>query len=124
VMRVRDAFQAEAHSTSALGAPALALAALDPRIIHSFQVGGHLMVVSRFHAAEALSRISVNEVRDQFGGLTLAMVRGGAPEILHPPGSTRIQPQDVLTVQAEYADYLKLRVFTNESQPPMYARRS
>ena len=48
VERVNENFRAEAHSTSALAAPAFALTALDPRIVHSFHVGPHLMVVSKF----------------------------------------------------------------------------
>ncbi len=118
VAKVRDAFKAEAHSTSALAAPALALAALDPRILHSFRVGTHLMVVSTFNAQQGLPGISVSEIRDRFGGFTLSLRRGSGPEQLHPQGYTEILPADMLTIQLEYADYEKLRVFTGEQVPP------
>lgn len=119
VAKVRDTFKAEALSSSALAAPAMALAALDPRIIHSFQVCGHLMVVSRFRAEKGLPELTLSEVRDRFGGLTLALERDQAPEVLDPPGSTRVQRGDMLTIQSRYPDYLRLRAFTGEGAPPI-----
>jgi Trk K+ transport system NAD-binding subunit len=117
--KVREAFKAEALSTSAIAAPGLALAALDPRILHSFRVGGHLLVVSRFKADHGLPELTISEVRDRFGGLTLALERGGAPEVLHPQGDVRIQRGDVLTVQLSLEDYRRLRELTAESEPPV-----
>jgi voltage-gated potassium channel len=119
VIKVREAFNAQALSTSAIAAPGLALAALDPRILHSFRVGGHLLVVSRFKADHGLPELTVTEVRDRFGGLTLALERPGQPEVLHPQGEVRIQRGDELTVQLSLEDYRRLRDFTGESQPPM-----
>ncbi len=121
VERVRDNFMAEAHSTSALAAPALALAALDPRIIHSFHVGEHLMVVSRFIVGAPLAPLNLSAVRDRFGGLTLSMRRGGskAPEVLHPQGNTALQLGDDLVVQCRHSEYLDLRKFTGEERPPL-----
>lgn len=120
VDRVRENFRAEAYSTSALAAPAMALTALDPRILHSFQVGPHLMVVSRFEANEQLATLTVSQVRDRFGGLTLTRRQGNEPEVLHPPGHTAIAVKDVLTVQLQYSDYLSLRAFTQETSPPLF----
>lgn len=119
VERVRDNFHAEAHSTSALAAPAFALAALDPRILHSFHVGEHLMVVSRFTVGPALQPLNLSAVRDRFGGLTLSMKRGAAPEVLHPAGNTSLQPGDELVVQASYREYVELRRFTGEEKAPL-----
>jgi Trk K+ transport system NAD-binding subunit len=122
VAKVRDTFKAEALSSSSLAAPAMALAALDPRIIHSFRIGTHLMVVSIFEAREKLPGMTLSEVRDRFGGLALAMRRhGGGDERLHPPGNTLIEPGDLLTLQAEYEDYRKLRDFTLEAEAPVFA---
>jgi len=118
VAKVRDTFKAEALSSSAVAAPAMALSALDPRIMHSFRVCGHLMVVSRFMTQHGLPGLTLSELRDRFGGLTLSLERKGVPEVLHPQGSTRIQPGDVLTVQCTYPAYLKLRKFTAEEVPP------
>lgn len=118
VHKVRDAFRAEAHSTSALAAPALALAALDPRISHSFRVGAHLMVVSTFTLNDRLAGATVEELRERFGAFTLSRRHGAGPERLHPAGTTQLQQGDVLTIQAEYEDYLKLRQFTEELTPP------
>ncbi len=122
VERVRENFRAEAHSTSALAAPAFALTALDPRILHSFHVGPHLMVVSKFEAKEKLSALTVSELRDKFGGLTLGLKRSGAEEQLHPPGPTKITPGDSLTVQCRYDEYRSLREFTGELAPPLSAQ--
>jgi len=123
VARVRDAFQAEAHSTSALAAPALALAALDPRIRHSFRIGSHLIVVSDFRAAGPLLGMSIAEVRDRFGGLVLALKRGAASEVLHPKGELKLDGGDELTVQLAYEEYLGLRRALGEESPPVHERR-
>lgn len=119
VAKVRGAFEAEAVSSEAVAAPALALAALDPRVVHSFNVGGHLMVVSSFVAGRGLTGMTVDALRDRFGGLVLAQRQGEGPEQLHPDGSTRITEGLQLTVQLEYPDYLKLRDFTGEAKAPM-----
>ena len=118
VAKVRETFRAEALSSSALAAPAMALSALDPRILHSFQVGGHLLVISRFTAEHGLPELTLSEVRDRFGGLVLALDRMGETEILHPRGNTQVRRGDVLTVQLEYGDYRRLRDFTGEVDPP------
>ncbi len=124
VAKVRDTFKAEALSSSSLAAPAMALAALDPRIIHSFRIGTHLMVVSVFEARQGLPGMTISEVRDRFGGLTLSMRRSGSrEEWLHPNGDTRIQAGDALTLQAEYKDYRQLRAFTMEPDAPVYSQR-
>lgn len=119
VERVRDNFNAEAHSTSALAAPAFALAALDPRIEHSFHVGEHLMVVSRFTVGPQLQPLNLSALRDRFGGLTLSMKRGKEAEVLHPQGNTALQAGDLLVVQCRYAEYVELRRFVGEERPPL-----
>lgn len=123
VDRVRHHFDAEAHSTSALAAPALALAALDPRIVHSFHVGPHLMVVSRFLVGPKLAELNLSALRDRFGGLTLSMKRGDAPEVLHPQGNTTLTPGDELVVQCRYEEYRALREHLGETRPPLTAAR-
>jgi Trk K+ transport system NAD-binding subunit len=120
VAKVRDTFRAEALSSSSLAAPAMALAALDPRIVHSFRIGRHLMVVSVFDARTGLPGTSISELRDRFGALTLALRRGDN-EKLHPGGEERIQTGDRVTLQAEYSDYRRLRAFTGEAQPPIWS---
>lgn len=119
VSKVRDTFRAEALSSSALAAPAMALAALDPRIVHSFHVSGHLMVVSNFLAQRGLAGMSISELRDRFGVLALAHRHAGATEQLHPGGEVRIAAGDLLTIQSEYRQYLKLREHTGEVEPPL-----
>ncbi|MBI3184542.1 MAG: NAD-binding protein [Myxococcales bacterium] len=124
VARVRDNFRAEALSTSSLSAPAFALAALDPRIVHSFHVGAHLMVVSQFTAIRGLPGMTIGELRDRFGGLTLAIRRAGKPEELHPRNEVTIAQGEVLTVQSTYEDYRRLRELTDEKAPPLSAHGS
>jgi voltage-gated potassium channel len=114
---VRDAIKAETMSTTAVAAPAMALAALDPRVDHSFRVGKHLMVVSEFVAATILATLSVGDLRDKFGGLVLGMTGGDGRERLHPPDVTPICRGDKLIVQAEWTDYLALRKHLGEERP-------
>ncbi|QSQ23634.1 NAD-binding protein [Pyxidicoccus parkwayensis] len=120
--KVRDTFKAEALSSSSLAAPAMALAAMDPRIIHSFHLGKHLMVVSQFDAREGLPGLNIASVRDRFGALTLSLVRGGE-EKLNPPGDEVIHAGDVVTFQASYPEYRRLRAFTCESEPPTWSHQ-
>lgn len=117
--RVRENFRAEAHSTAALAGQTMALSSLDPRILHSFIVGAHLMVVSKFTAGPRLAELDVGALRDRFGGLTLALQQQGGKEALHPEGKTRVALGDTLTVQCLYAEYLALRAFTGEERPPL-----
>lgn len=119
VERVKENFRAEAHSTSALAAPAFALTALDPRIMHSFHVGPHLMVVSRFEAKQQLAGLTIGDLRDRFGGLTLGLCQKGSVEQLHPSGLSKIAQGDLLTVQCRYDEYRALREFTGEQAPPL-----
>ncbi|GMT97298.1 hypothetical protein KH5H1_14170 [Corallococcus caeni] len=118
--KVRDTFKAEALSSSSLAAPAMALAALDPRLIHSFRIGKHLMVVSLFVVRDGLPGMNVSQVRDRFGGLALSLIRGDT-ETLHPTGDVVLQAGDQVTVQASYPEYCALRAFTGESDAPAYA---
>lgn len=117
--RVRENFRAEAHSTSVLAGQTMALGSLDPRIVHTFSVGEHLMVVSRFHAGPKLAALKVSEVRDQHGGLTLSLKKQSGEEALHPQGATQIAVGDTLTLQCRYTEYLALRAFTGEEHPPL-----
>lgn len=123
VARVRDHFHAEAFSSSALAAPALALAALDPRIVHSFHVGPHLMVVSQFTVHDRLVGSTVSELRDRFGALTLSRCAPGGAEQLHPSGDAILVAGESVTLQADYESYLKLRHFLGEDAPPLSAAR-
>lgn len=121
VHKVKDAFRAEALSTSALAAPAMALSALDPRILHSFRIESHLLVVSAFTANATLAGMTLSDLRDRFGGLTLSLRRAQAAEVLHPKGNTVVEAGDVLTVQLTYASYVALREHTGEADPPVSA---
>jgi voltage-gated potassium channel len=58
VEKTRSSFEAQAFSTSALAAPALAMAALDPSIKNSFEVGGRLMVIGELTVAGARSAVA------------------------------------------------------------------
>jgi Trk K+ transport system NAD-binding subunit len=118
--KVRDTFKAEALSSSSLAAPAMALSAMDPRIVHSFHLGKHLMVVSVFEAREALPGMTLTSVRERFGALVLALKRGDQ-ERMDAPGDEVIRAGDVLTIQATYPDYRRLRAYTCEAEPPSWA---
>lgn len=118
--RVRDAFQAEVLSSSALAAPALALAALDPRISHSFHAGDRLMVVSDFQVTEALAALTVAELQHRFRVVTLCVRHSSEPQ-MHPKPAHRFKRGEVATLQGMYPDYLELRAFTGERKPPVSA---
>ena len=119
VAKVRHTFRAEALSSSALAAPALALAALDPRILHSFQVHDSLMVVSQFRAKPPIAGLSVAELRDRHGALALTVHRPDGVELCNPQGELAVRPGDVVTLQCEYSAYQKLREITGEAKPPV-----
>lgn len=104
----RGLLDAEAISTSAFAAPHIALTALDPAVLHSFQVGGHLMVVCRLPVSPRMTQETVKDLRDVHGALTLAIHRDGSEE-LHPPGPTRLLAGTSLTVQAEWGDWNRLQ---------------
>lgn len=117
--RVRENFRAEAHSTSVLAGQTMALTSLDPRIIHSFSVGEHLLVVSTFVANAKLAELNITTLRDRFGGLTISLRKQGGSDALHPAGPTQIVVGDALTLQCRYDEYLALRAFTGEERPPL-----
>ncbi|NOK02994.1 MULTISPECIES: TrkA family potassium uptake protein [Myxococcus] len=121
--KVRETFKAEALSSSSLAAPAMALAAMDPRIVHSFHLAKHLMVVSLFEARLGLPGLTISEVRDRFGCLALSLQRNGE-ERLHPQGDEVIRPGDVLSLQASYPEYRRLRAFTHEAEPPLWSHHA
>lgn len=107
VEKTRVSFDAQAFSTSALAAPALAMAALDPSIKNSFEVGGRLMVVAEMEVSRQLG--SVAELRDQSGVLVIHLVRKNGETIFDPTGSCCFEPGDVVTVQATLQAYQGLR---------------
>lgn len=124
VAKVRDAFRAEALSSSALAAPAMALAALDPRISHSFHVGTRLMVVSEFTANRGLPGMKLGRLREHFGAHVLLLQHASGELNAHPGDANEVASGDVMTIQAEYSDYMKLRAFTDESKPPVSSARA
>jgi voltage-gated potassium channel len=107
VEKTRVSFDAQAFSTSALAAPALAMAALDPAIKNSFEVGGRLMVVAEMRLTGKLA--SVAELRDQSGVLVIHLVRKSGETIFDPSSSCCFEPGDVVTVQATLQAYQGLR---------------
>jgi Trk K+ transport system NAD-binding subunit len=109
VSKMRDAFMAEAISSSALAGPAMALAALDPHVIHSFHVDGRRMVMSHLEASLTLVGLTVDEVRSRHGALVVAIRRGGKADLVHPAGGELIAVGDQLTLQAEWERYCRLR---------------
>lgn len=118
--KIRTAFDAETLSSSALAGPTMALAALDPRILHSFELGPQLLVVSEFTVGEPLTGLSVAELRDRFGALILSAQRPGEAIRYHPAGDWKVQPGELLSVQCTWEDYRRLRTFTGEAKVPLH----
>jgi voltage-gated potassium channel len=109
VEKTRSSFEAQAFSTSALAAPALAMAALDPSIKNSFEVGGRLMVVAELTIAGPICGRSVAQLRDESGVLVIHMVRKNGEKIFDPAGPCCFEPGDVVTVQATLQAWQGLR---------------
>jgi Trk K+ transport system NAD-binding subunit len=108
VEKVRSSFEAQAFSTSALAAPALAMAALDPSIKNSFEVGGRLMVVAELTFQGRICGRSVAQLRDD-NIFTIHLVRKNGETIFDPSGPVCFEPGDVVTVQATLQAYQGLR---------------
>ena len=108
VAKTRVAFDVEAFSTSALAAPVMAVAALDPSIKNSFEVGGRLMVVAELTASRALIGRNVADLRDVSSALVIHLVRSGGETLFDPPGATLLGLGDTVTVQATMQAYQSL----------------
>ena len=109
VEKTRVSFEAQAFSTSALAAPALAMAALDPSIKNSFEVGGRLMVVAELTMQGPICGKSVAQPRDESSVLVIHLVRKSGETIFDPAGQCCFGPGDVVTVQATLMAYQGLR---------------
>ena len=109
VAKTREAFDVEAFSTSALAAPAFAVAALDPAIQNSFEVGGRLMVVAMLKASRGLSQRTVAELRDEAGMVVLHLVRKAGGDLFDPRGTVRVEEGDLITLQSTLDAYRVLR---------------
>ena len=109
VNKTREAFDVEAFSTSALAAPAFAVAALDPTIRNSFEVGGRLMVVAVLEVRGELVGRTVAELRDDAGALVLHLVRKSGGTLFDPRGSVQLEAGDRVTLQATLEAYRTLR---------------
>ena len=109
VEKTRVSFEAQAFSTSALAAPALAMAALDPSIKNSFEVGGRLMVVAELTMQGPLCGRSVAQLRDESGVLVIHIVRRSGETLFDPAGQCCFDPGDVVTVQATLKAWQGLR---------------
>ncbi len=114
--RVRDALQVEAQSASALAAPAFALSAVDPCILHSFYLEEHLMVVSKLKADTSLAKYTVAELRDVYDTVTLSLKKKSGTQHFSPEGTHKLEVGDELTVQARYDHYLHLRDWCTRQQ--------
>jgi voltage-gated potassium channel len=110
VEKTRQSFEAEAFSTSALAAPALAMAALDPAIKNSFEVGGRLMVVVEVEVrGRHIAGKTVAQLRDESGVLILHLRRREGEPIFDPVGACSIEEGDRITLQATLEVYQGLR---------------
>jgi Trk K+ transport system NAD-binding subunit len=109
VEKTRVSFEAQAFSTSALAAPALAMAALDPSIRNSFEVGGRLMVVAELTMKGPICGRTVAQLRDESGVLVIHLVRKSGETVFDPAGACCFEPGDVVTVQATLQAYQGLR---------------
>lgn len=107
VQKVKEAFHVEAHSTSALSAPTFAANAIDPAIVHSFEVGGELVVVAHRVVGAALGGLTVAEARERFDVIVLQLAASG--DVVRAARSQdRLRPGDHIVLQAALEDYKRL----------------
>lgn len=99
-----------AYSTSALAAPTLAAAAVLREVEHAFDVGEQLYAMETLPVAEgdALAGRSVQELREQYDTLVVALRRGAARELL-PAHAQRIVAGDEVVVLGELPALARLR---------------
>jgi len=102
--KIRDGFGIKTtFSTSALAAPAFALAAVDPAVVGSFYLGPDLVLILQLVVSPGsrLDGMTVDELR-RGGGLSVlcheSAESGGRR--LHPPDSLRLAGGDKVTVSA------------------------
>ena len=110
VEKTRQSFDAQAFSTSALAAPALAMAALDPSIRNSFEVGGRLMVVAELKVGRGpLAGKTVAQLRDESSVTVIHLVKRSGETSFDPVGASTVEEGDQVTVQAPLKAYEGLR---------------
>ena len=109
VEKTRVSFDAQAFSTSALAGPALAMAALDPSIKNSFEVGSRLMVVAELTVEGRLAGKTVAQLRDENSALILHISKKGGETLFDPVGAIRLEAGDQVTLQATLQAYQGLR---------------
>jgi Trk K+ transport system NAD-binding subunit len=94
-----------AFSTSALSAPAFAMAAVDPRVVGSFFVDGDLMINIHLTVEEGsrLEAMTTEELREQ-GDLSILSHRSErtGERTLHPAKPLKLEPGDQLVVAGSH----------------------
>jgi len=90
-------------STSALAAPAFAMAAVDPSVVGSFYVGEELMLIIQIEIAEgsALTGRTIGGLAE-YGGMSALCFRAAksGQRQMHPQADTRLALGDTLTLSA------------------------
>jgi Trk K+ transport system NAD-binding subunit len=89
-------------STSALAAPAFAMAAVDPAVVGSFYVGENLMLVLNLVVAPGaeLDGATVHDVAQRAGVGVLCHESPAGERQLHPPATVAVRAGDKITVSA------------------------
>ena len=119
--KVRSGFGIEvAFSTSAIAAPAFAMAAVDPSVIGSFYVGDNLMlnVELLVRKGSKLAGMTTEEL-DQQGKIAVLAYTGAidGEQHFHPTDSTPIRPGDTVVV-CTASDHLQALHDMNISNTP------
>lgn len=109
VAKVSSSFEAQAFSTSALAGPALAMAALDPSIKNSFEVGSRLMVIAELTVDRRLAGHTVARLRDESSATVIHLVKKDGQTFFDPIGAVGVELGDTLTLQATLQAYQSLR---------------
>ena len=97
-----------AFSTSALSAPAFAMAALDPSILHGFYVGERLYVVARLVIGAELAGTTLEQLHDRRAISVLELERGGRVQAGLALG-TALAEADQVVIQAPLDRFKEIR---------------
>lgn len=94
----------QSMSQSAVSAPAFAMSAVEPSIIHSFIVGDDLVVLQRWDVRPGgpLMGMTIADIMARHGVSIVKLRRGPSEAALFPPPATTIHEGDSLLVQGPY----------------------
>jgi Trk K+ transport system NAD-binding subunit len=113
--KIRTGFGLETtFSTSALAAPAFAMAAVDPAVVGSFYLGQSLVLILHLTVAAGseLDGVTVDQISQRGGVAVLCHESAGGERHLHPAETLAVKAGDRLTVSTAPENCPRLRAMS------------